>query len=141
VLQFSSATYSAAEGGGSALITVTRTGETNSLVTVQYSTSPGTASPSADYVPVVGTLAFAAGVTSQTFSVPIINDAIDEPDETLTLTLSNPGSATLGLSSATLTINDDDPAPVINAIPTLSEWTLVLLAALLGMAALSRWKA
>jgi len=141
VLQFSSATYSVAENGGSATITVTRTGETNSLVTVQYSTSPGTASPSADYVPVVGTLAFAAGVTSQTFSVPIINDAIDEPDETLTLTLSNPGSATLGLSSATLTINDDDPAPVINAIPTLSEWTLVLLAALLGMAALSRWKA
>jgi len=113
VLQFSSPTYSVAEGGGSALITVTRSGETNSLVTVQYSTSPGTASPSADYVPVVGTLSFAAGVTSQTFSVPITGDNIDEPNETLTLSLSNPGSATLGLSSATLTINDDDPSPAI----------------------------
>lgn len=113
VLQFSSATYNVAENGGSATITVTRTGETNSLATVQYSTSPGTASPSSDYVPAVGTLGFPAGVTSQTFSVPITNDVIDEPNETLTLTLSNPGSATLGLSSATLTINDDDPPPSI----------------------------
>jgi len=113
VLQFSSAAYNAAEGSGSALITVTRSGETNSLVTVQYSTAPGTASPSADYVPVVGGLAFAAGVTSQAFSVPITADNFDEPNETLTLSLSNPGSATLGLSSATLTINDDDPTPAI----------------------------
>lgn len=113
VLQFSSATSSVAENAGSAVITVTRTGETNSLVTVQYSTSPGTATAGSDYVPVVGTLAFGPGVTSQTFSVPINNDTIDEPDETLTLALSNPGSASLGLSSATLTINDDDPVPSI----------------------------
>lgn len=113
VLQFSSATYNVAEGAGSALITVTRTGETSSLVTVQYSTSPGTASPSADYIAVTGTLSFGAGVTSQTFSVPITADNIDEPNETLTLNLSNPGSATLGLSSATLTISDDDPTPSI----------------------------
>lgn len=139
VLQFSNSTYSVAENAGSAAITVTRTGETNSLVTVQFSTSPGTATPSADYVPVVGIIAFPAGVTSQTFNVPIVNDTIDEPNETLTLNLSNPGSATLGLSSATLTIEDDDVAAA--AIPTLSEWMLLLLAALLGMAALSRWKA
>lgn len=113
VLQFSQPAYSVAENAGSVVITVTRTGETNSLATVQWATSPGTATAGSDYVPVSGTLAFPAGVTSQTFSVPIKDDAIDEPNETFTVTLSNPGSATLGLASAMVTINDDDPTPSI----------------------------
>jgi VCBS repeat-containing protein len=41
------------------------------------------------------------------------NDALTEPNETVQLTLSNPGNATLGLlDTAMFQINDDDSAPV-----------------------------
>jgi hypothetical protein len=41
--------------------------------------------------------------------VPILDDALLEPGETVSLTLSQPTNATLGaISSATLTILDDD---------------------------------
>ena len=112
VLQFSSATYSVNEGvlSGKAIIKVTRSGGTASGVTVDYATSDGTATDGSDYIATSGTLTFAAGQTSGTFTIPIINDALDEPNETVILTLSNPtGGATLGTrSTAVLTIVDND---------------------------------
>jgi hypothetical protein len=109
-LAFSSATYSVGENGGSATITVTRNNGSTGQVGVNYATSNGTATAGSDYTAVNGTLTFAAGVTSQTFAVPIINDDIVEGNETVNLTLTNPtGGATLGSpSTATLTIADDD---------------------------------
>ena len=70
---------------------MTRTGGTASGVTVDYATSDGTASAGADYAPTTGTLTFGAGTTSQSFTVPIVNDTSAEGDETVNLTLSNPG--------------------------------------------------
>lgn len=113
VVQFSSATYNVSEGTASQTITVTRTGDTASTVTVSYATSNGTATAGQDYTAASGTLTFGPGVTSQTFSVPITNDTIDEPNETVNLTLSNPSAATLGLAAAVLTIADDDATPAI----------------------------
>jgi hypothetical protein len=116
VLNFSAAAYTVTEGAApSALITVTRTGGAASGVTVRYATSNGTATAGLDYVPRGGTLVFGAGVTSLSFAVPIVNDTIAEPDETVKLTLSLPGGgATLGpTSTATLTIHSDDVAGVI----------------------------
>src|SRR5947199_1520439 len=112
VLQFSSATYTVNEGvlSGKAVIKVTRSGGTASGVTVDYATSDGTATDGSDYIATSGTLTFAAGQTSGTFTIPIINDALNEPNETVILTLSNPtGGATLGTrSTAVLTIVDND---------------------------------
>lgn len=108
-LAFSNATYSVAENGGSALITVNRSGGSSGSVTVNYASSNGTASAGSDYTAVSGTLTFASGVASQTFSVPIIDDAVAESNETVNLTLSNAtGGATLDQSSAVLTIVDND---------------------------------
>ena len=52
-------------------------------------------------------------MTSQTFNVAITNDAVDEPDQTINLTLTNAaGSGSLGTpATAVLTINDNDPQP------------------------------
>ena len=107
---FSSGTYAIAEDGTSATIDVTLSATPTQAMSVQYSTSNGTATADSDYTAVSGTLSFASGETSKTFTIPIINDTVVESDETVNLTLSNPtGGATLGNpSAATLTISSDD---------------------------------
>jgi hypothetical protein len=113
-VNFESVVYAAAENVGAAVITVTLTNPSAFTITVGYSTTNGTASASADYTATTGVLTFTPGTTALTFSVPIMDDAIDEPNETITLTLSNPVSATLGIApTATLTIVDDEPTPSI----------------------------
>lgn len=111
-LQFSTATYSAGESSGSATITVTRTGGTSSAVSVEYYTgSPSAATVNVDYKYTSGILNWADGDSaSKTFSVPIINDDNDEPDETVDLLLFGAaGGATLGSqTTAKLVIVDDD---------------------------------
>src|SRR2546430_1272691 len=64
-LQFSAATYSVAENGGNASITITRTGGSDGTVTVQVNTTGGTAASGTDYTPPANnTLSFGPGVTS-----------------------------------------------------------------------------
>ena len=73
-------------------------------VTVDYATADGRhewagtlpATAGLDYTAVAGTLAFAAGATLKTVSVPILDDAIDEGTEHFMLRFSNPQGATLG---------------------------------------------
>jgi glucose/arabinose dehydrogenase len=124
-VRFSAATYTVAEAMAVATITVQRTpGATASAVTVDYATVPGgTATAGADYLLTSGTLTFNAGETSKTFTVPILNDKLTEPNERVNLALSNPtGGATLGTqSAAVLTITDDDVAGVITfSAPTFT---------------------
>jgi subtilisin family serine protease len=108
-IQFSSATYSVGENGNTATITVTRTGLTSDVSTVQYSTSDGSATAGSDYTAKSGTLVFGAGVTSQKFTITLTPDTIDEANETVNLTLSNPVGSILGdQSTAVLTITDND---------------------------------
>lgn len=109
-LQFSSAVYSVNEDDGSIAITVNRQGGSDGAVSVDYGTTDGTAVAGMDYTDTTGNLVFADGVVSQTFNVPIVDDAIYEGDEVLSLTLSNvSGGASLGtVSTATLTILDQD---------------------------------
>ncbi len=111
--QFDSSNYSVNEGSTGATITVTRTGDTSSAVTVDYATSDDTAHQSGDYSVASGTLTFAAGETSKTFPVLINKDAYVEGNEKLNVALSNPtGGATLGSTdTATLTIVDDTSVP------------------------------
>ena len=57
---------------------------------MNYATANGTATAGSDYTATSGTLTFNPGVTSQTISVPIINDTAVEGNETFTVTLSDP---------------------------------------------------
>jgi uncharacterized delta-60 repeat protein len=115
-LQFSSSNYTVNENQATATITVTKTGGNASGVSVNYSTSNGTATAGQDYTAASGTLIFAADETSKSFTIPIINDSIDEANETVNITLSNPGGGgTLGSPiTAVLTIIDDDTAPSVS---------------------------
>ncbi len=106
---FSSATYGVGEAGVSATITVTRTGGGSEAFSVDYATADGGASAGADYIATSGTLNFAAGEVSQTFSVTVLEDGLVEQDETILLALSGASGAILGaVSDAVLTITDND---------------------------------
>ena len=79
--------------------------------TVEYATADGTATKLDDYTETSGTLTFAVHETSKTISVQVLNDAINEGDETMTMTLSNPTGARIGNATATGTIENTDPMP------------------------------
>jgi VCBS repeat-containing protein len=115
-LAFSASAYTAGEQDGTAQITVTRTGGSAGAATINYSTGNGTAVAGSDYTASSGTLSFATGEISKSFNITILNDSLNEPDETVGLTLSNvTGSATLGAqSSSVLTIIDNDSVPTLS---------------------------
>ena len=77
-------------------------------VTVGYATSGGSAESGTDFTAASGTVTIGADSTSMTVRVATTDDALDEADETFTLTLSSPTNATLGTATATGTIIDDD---------------------------------
>ena len=112
-VSFSEAAYSVSEDGVGAVITVSRSGNTAGVVTVDYATADGNAVAGVDYTAAVGTVTFADGEGSQTFSVAILDDSLIEPNETVQLSLSNASGADLvGVSEAVLTIVDNDNTDV-----------------------------
>ena len=128
-VQFDAANYTVPESIGSKTLTVTRAGDTSGAVTVDYTTSDtaganncnapntGNASSRCDYETTAGTLRFAAGETSKTIAIPIVDDAYAEGNENFTIALSNASAATLGSpSSSSVTINDNDAVTGANPI-------------------------
>lgn len=112
-LRFAVASSSISEAGGAATISVQRVDGDDGAVTVAYATANGSAQAGSDYTAASGTLSWADNDDDpKSFQVPIADDATDEANETVQLTLSNPGGgATLGSpSAATLTIQDNDDA-------------------------------
>lgn len=115
IVNFANSVYSVAEGASQALITVRRTGGGDPF-TVQYSATAGNATPGVDFSPVSGTLTFGLDEFVKTFSVPIFGDQVKEGDETVLLSLTNPGNqAVLGpLRDAVLNIRDNETLSVFN---------------------------
>jgi hypothetical protein len=110
VVQFSKAKYSVAEPTPKVVISVRRLGITAGQAQVDYVVTSGSAT-SSDYTAGSGTLTFGSGVATATFPVYITNDMLDEPSETLNLSLQNPINTKLGTpATAILTIADNDVA-------------------------------
>lgn len=107
------------ENSGAFTFTINRTGNTSGASTVTYTVSGGTATPD-DFTNKVfptSTITFAANQTSsQIISIPVADDSLFEADETFDVVLSNPTGATLGTSSASGTIRNDDPVPTVPEI-------------------------
>lgn len=114
------AAHTVAEAAGTVTVTVQRVG-TAGGITVDYRTQDGTALAAEDYLATQGTLTFGPNETTKTFTVRVLSDTRDEPNETFTVLLENPGGgATLGVpASAVVTITDDDvPGVVAFSLPT-----------------------
>ena len=113
-VRLEAATSSASEGDGTVLLTVLLEGLSDKTVSVDVATADGTATAGSDYEPISTTLTFAPGSHSQQVAITLLDDGLDEPDETLTLTLSNPVNADADTPlQATVTIADDDDAPTV----------------------------
>ena len=107
---FAAATFTGQEGNGLATITVDRLGGSDGAASIDFATSDGTGKAGVIYQPVSGTLDFASGVTSQSFTVPILLDGMNEGNLSVNLTLSNPqGGATLGGRKNAVLIIIDSP--------------------------------
>ncbi|MBL0731034.1 immunoglobulin-like domain-containing protein [Piscinibacter sp. HJYY11] len=120
-----SVSSASATEGSNVLHTVTLSNASSVATTYTLSFTDGTAT-GADYSSALtnasfsngvtisgGTITVPAGVTSFTVSVPTTQDTIDEPNETYTLTV--------GGTSGTGTINDDDAAPTISSVTAASS--------------------
>ena len=102
-----------ASGTGTVSITVSRAGDVSTAATVDYQTVDGTATQKKKYTIASGTLSFAAGETSKTFTILLTNEDLVEGKQTFYVVLLNPtGGITLGdPSSIAITINDRDTSP------------------------------
>ncbi|NDJ17348.1 Calx-beta domain-containing protein [Myxacorys almedinensis] len=88
------------------------------IVTVSYTTIPGTATADVDYLSTAGTLTFNPGEQKKTITVLATGDTEVEPDEDFILRLSNPINASLPVSATDvqgIIVNDDAPP-----FPTIS---------------------
>src|SRR6185436_10079453 len=130
-IQLSAATYSTPEGSPTPFaVTVTRTGNTTGMASVDYATSDtagatncnvvgSAASSRCDYETALGTLNFAPGEVSKTVTVFIVDDSYPENSEAFTVTLSMPSGSGVTLGSpaaATVTITDIDSPTTANPI-------------------------
>jgi Calx-beta domain len=91
-------------------VPVTLSAASTSTVRVDYATANGTATAGSDYTAANGTLTLPAGETTKTIPISVAGDITIEPDETFTVTLSNPVNARIARGTATETITNDDTA-------------------------------
>lgn len=107
---FSAASYTVNEGDGTVVVQLARTGGTGGAVSVKATTADGTSLDGSDFTGGEQVVQFADGAAVASLSIPITNDAVFESAEAFTVALSAPtGGLVLGaLTSATVTINDDD---------------------------------
>jgi uncharacterized repeat protein (TIGR01451 family) len=155
-VQFSVSPASVNEESGSSEIVVTRTGDVSSSATVNFATADtaglqacsvvnGKASERCDYGSAAGTLRFAAGETSKSFAIPIVNDANVEGNETFTVALTSPVGAQLGSTvnvTATIVDNDTTPAtqnPIDGVEPFVTQQYLDFLGRLPDSVGFANW--
>lgn len=102
--------------------TISLSSATTKPVTVHYATTDSSAKQGTDYTATQGDLTFEPGETQKAVAVPILDDLLDEEDETFKLNLSAPVNATLQNDDDTGTakIIDNDPFPSVSIVPALT---------------------
>jgi hypothetical protein len=91
-----------------AQFTISLSQKSTKTVSVKYTTVSGTAKADDDFGGMSGTLTFKAGETKKSVFVSVFQDDTVEKAEDFSLQLSSPKEATLGMSSAKVTIADGE---------------------------------
>ena len=114
--KFSKSAYTINKTDGSAIINVFRTGLTDTVATVDFAATNGSAVNGLHYFATNGTLVFTNGVTNQTFAIQVIDTSAVQPNKTVSMELFNPNNSVVGSpSAATLTIDDNTGSFVVPA--------------------------
>ena len=108
-------------GGVNAVFTVIMSAASNQAITVDYATADSTALAGLDYAATSGTLTIPVDSTNGSITVPIIDDALNEPTEVFKLRLSNATGATLSDSLGLGSITDTDPLPTLSIADTTAD--------------------
>jgi hypothetical protein len=127
VFSFSAHRYEAFENGPAVALTVQRSGDGVGSASVGFATESLTASSGSDYSPAAGTLVFADGETTQSFTVELQDDDLNEVDEVFRVVLQNPssGASLGGPVEATVSIADDETARVQGHFSLVCCWPIV----------------
>ncbi|UJW85359.1 putative Ig domain-containing protein [Devosia sp. SL43] len=127
--------YSVGEREGFVTITIKRDGDTSGAVAVSYATNPDGATPGLDYTAMSGSAVIAAGATSTTIRIPILNDSLGETTEKFNVSLINVDSGTLLFPRTTLVSILDDENPVVEPSnpPQTSPYTVKTVDAVTGL--------
>ncbi len=114
IVGFDAGTSDGLEDNSPAELMVSMSAESSLLAKVYFSITPGTATGGDDYTIVDGWLEFSPGETGpESIKIPILDDFLDEDNETITVELSAPENAELGTASHTYTIIDNDDEPSV----------------------------
>ena len=114
------------EAAGTITFTVTLDQPTTATVSVNYATANGSATSPTDYAAGSGTLSFAPGVTTQTVTLNISDDAVFEGNETFNVLLSGAVNATIADVNGLATITDNDMPTIAVSSPTVGEGGLAV---------------
>ena len=127
-------TYSVAENALSATVTVQRVGSAALAASVRWATANGTATAGQDFG-TLGSVLQRSGIVSwlagdaapKSFAIPILNDTLNEGNETFTVALNTPsaGIAIGTPGSATVTIVDDDAPPATELRFALPKYVVI----------------
>lgn len=96
---------------GTATFKVNLSRASDQTVTVDYTTTDGTAGAPADYIAKTGTITFQPKVTEGSIQITIVGDTLKEADETFNIALSKATNASIPTGSTgigTATIRNDD---------------------------------
>lgn len=127
LIGFAAEKYAVLENCQEVRLRVLRKGNAQQAISVAYSTRDGTAKKGSDYVEKSGKIHFEVGEEEKLVCIPIVDDVAPEEDEDFYVDLSaielvdSPGQpptksppAVLGISTATITIIDDDQPGVLS---------------------------
>ncbi len=124
-IEFSTTAASGLESVSPVIVTIrTNQVDITDTISVDYTVTGGTAtSGGVDYTLANGTAKIPPGDTTTTFSITIINDALNEHDETIIISLTNASeNANVGDSNTfTYTILDNDTLPQAGFVLTASS--------------------
>lgn len=111
---FSAASQSKTESGGTATVTAQLSAVSGLEVTVPFSVSGTATGGGTDYSVTASPIIIPAGSTTGSATVMIVDDALDEADETVIVTIGTPTNASKGTTTVhTLTITDNDSVPTV----------------------------
>lgn len=127
--------YSVNERESFVTITIKRDGDTSKAVSVSYATNPDGATPGLDYTATSGNAIIAAGASSTTVRIPILNDSLSEATERFNVSLINVDSGTLLFprTSNVAILDDENPVNEPANPPQVADYTVKRVDAVTGL--------